>query len=68
MKQAVVDTDVRWSPEAVKVHEWRYELLKRHGYTDGAAAVLAQRVDVDLHLALKLIGNCPEQKALNILL
>lgn len=68
MEQAVEDDQIRWSPETVRVHEWRFDWLKRAGYSDGAAAVLAQRTDIDWHEASNLLKHCPEKTALKILL
>ena len=43
--------------------------LERAGYTAMAAAELAARHDVDLHLAVSLLGDgCSEELALAILL
>lgn len=48
---------------------WRFEQLLRAGYGRRAAARLARRRDVDLHLAVRLRRDgCPVATALRILL
>ena len=48
---------------------WRAEQLELAGYGAGAAAELAGRVDVDLHVATRLLADgCPAELALKILL
>lgn len=51
-----------------QVREWRFEQLQAAGYPQGEAFVLAGRLDVDLHVALRLIGaGCPAATAARIL-
>jgi hypothetical protein len=48
---------------------WRYEELVRAGYSERDAMVVADRVDVDLHRAIRLVeSGCPAKTALRILL
>ena len=48
---------------------WRYEELVRAGYSEREAMLVADRVDVDLHLAIALVeSGCPAKTALRILL
>ena len=55
--------------EAERVLGWRVEELERAGYDPIAALKLAERPDVDLHLAIGLLQQgCPELVALDILL
>ena len=55
--------------ESEQVVAWRREELERVGYDMAAARDLAQRTDVDLHLAIALgRGGCPPQTAIRILL
>jgi hypothetical protein len=55
--------------EAERVEAWRVEELERAGYDREAAAELASRTDVDLHLAVDLLRNgCTPELALSILL
>jgi hypothetical protein len=55
--------------DAAAVERWRAEALARAGYGPEGAALLAARLDVDLHAAIDLLGRgCPEQLALDILL
>jgi hypothetical protein len=55
--------------ESDRVERWRAETLERAGYDMTAAAVLAIRTDVDLHLAIELIEQgCAPELALRILL
>ena len=51
------------------VEAWRAEQLEMAGYGAQAAAELAIRHDVDLHIAIGLLGQgCPAELALKILL
>ena len=51
------------------VEQWRAEELERAGYPPQAAADLAARTDVDLHLAAELLSKgCSTELALQILL
>jgi hypothetical protein len=51
------------------VARWRFEQLLKAGYGQRPAARLAQRGDVDLHLAVRLRRDgCPVETALRILL
>ena len=55
--------------EVERVVGWRLEELERAGYSRSEARTLAERTDVDLHLARALArGGCPPQTALEILL
>jgi hypothetical protein len=55
--------------ELERVEQWRAEALERVGYSPDAAAILAARHDVDLHLALDLVEQgCPPEIAVQILL
>jgi hypothetical protein len=55
--------------EVERVERWRAEELMRAGYHPGAAADLAMRPDVDLHLAIGLLERgCPADLAVRILL
>jgi hypothetical protein len=66
-KAAIVETPNRG--EGRRVLGWRYEGLVRAGYAEREAMVLADRVDVDLHRAVQLLGRgCPPKTALRILL
>lgn len=48
---------------------WRYERLVRAGYPERDAMVVAERTDVDLHLAVELVERgCSTETALRILL
>jgi len=52
----------------VRVHDWRLEQLRLAGYPAEAAAELARRTDIDLHLATRLLqGRCDPGTALRIL-
>ena len=51
-----------------RVVGWRFEELRRAGYGERDALELADRSDVDLHLAVELIRRgCPLETALRIL-
>lgn len=55
--------------EVVLVAAWRAEQLELAGYGAAAAAELAERADVDLHVAVQLLSRgCPSELALKILL
>jgi hypothetical protein len=66
---SVAEIDTAQETEAVRVERWRAEELERAGYAAGAAAELATRLDVDLHLAVGLLERgCDADLALKILL
>jgi hypothetical protein len=51
------------------VRGWRFEQLRAAGYPPRAASVLADRRDIDLHVALGLLARgCDPVTALRILL
>jgi hypothetical protein len=55
--------------EGDEVLGWRTEELRRAGYGERAAQILARHSEVDLHLAVSLIvRGCPQRTALRILL
>ena len=61
------DTEIRDETELVSA--WRAEQLEMAGYGAQAAAELALRHDVDLHIAVDLVARgCPAELALKILL
>ena len=67
MATADVITTCKTEPE--RILNWRFEELERAGYPTSAAAELAERNDVDLHLAVELLrAGCPEPTAIRILL
>jgi hypothetical protein len=54
--------------EEIDVFCWRMEELIRAGYSAVAAGTLADRADVDLHRACRLlVQGCDERTALRIL-
>lgn len=54
--------------EAEKIQHWRFERLVEAGYKPEAAAFLADRVEIDLHLAVELARRgCPSATAVRIL-
>jgi hypothetical protein len=54
--------------EAPEVLRWRWEQLLDAGYDTQSASYLAKLVEVDLHLAVRLVHNgCPPDTALRIL-
>jgi hypothetical protein len=60
-------TDLREEIELVEA--WRAEQLEMAGYGAQAAAELAMRQDVDLHIAIDLLASgCQPDLALQILL
>lgn len=65
---AELEFDVR-EEEAERVLAWRLEELQRAGYERKMARTLAERADVDLHLATALLRRgCPVDTALRILI
>jgi len=61
------ETEIRDETELVAT--WRAEQLELAGYGAQAAAELAYRHDVDLHVAVGLLGQgCSPELALEILL
>ena len=61
------ETEVRDETDVVEA--WRAEQLEMAGYGAREAAELACRHDVDLHVAVNLVGHgCPHELALRILL
>lgn len=60
---------VRRIPEDRCIVRWRYGCLLAAGYGRRGAAEIAERRDIDLHLAVDLLEHgCPAQTALEILL
>ncbi|HSC73582.1 MAG TPA: hypothetical protein VLB89_05400 [Gaiellaceae bacterium] len=61
------ETEIRDETELVEA--WRAEQLELVGYGAAAAAELAARHDVDLHVAMELLAHgCSPELALKILL
>jgi hypothetical protein len=61
------ETDIYEETELIEA--WRAEALERAGYGAAAAAEIAVRHDIDLHVATDLLGRgCPADLALRILL
>ena len=66
---SAAEVEVHVESETERIERWRAEELERAGYTPSEAAELASRIDVDLHLAVELLGRgCPPETALRILL
>jgi hypothetical protein len=65
---SAAELDLHVETESERIERWRAEELERAGYDTGAAAELAIRHDVDLHLAVELLTRgCPTETALRIL-
>ena len=63
------ETHLTLENELERIEQWRAEELERAGYGVREAALLAERHDVDLHLAIELLARgCPSELALEILL
>jgi ABC-type phosphate/phosphonate transport system substrate-binding protein len=61
--------DIEIRDETELVEAWRAEQLELAGYGAAAAAELAARHDVDLHVAVEMLGHgCAPELALKILL
>ena len=53
---------------AAEVVRWRFERLVETGYDSATASSIAERVEIDLHLAMRLVRDgCPPKTALRIL-
>jgi hypothetical protein len=62
------EAERRWREEREELVCWRLEELRRAGYSEHAAVVLARDLDADLRLAVSLRERgCPEQTAFRIL-
>jgi hypothetical protein len=63
------ETQLVYDTEIDRIQQWRAEELERAGYPAKEATRLAERHDVDLHLAIDLISQgCPVPVAVEILL
>lgn len=66
---ATADVLTTCETESERILTWRFEELERAGYPASTAAELAERNDVDLHLAVELLrAGCPGPTAIRILL
>ena len=64
---SVAETEIL--DETALVEAWRADQLENAGYGAAAAAELAMRHDVDLHVAMELLtSGCSPELALQILL
>jgi len=63
------EAGTRESTEIERIERWRAEALERAGYNPRAAAEIAARLEIDLHVATSLLERgCSEELALQILL
>jgi hypothetical protein len=63
------ETQLVYDTEIHRIEDWRRAELERAGYPVKEATRLAERHDVDLHLAIDLISQgCPVPVAVEILL
>ena len=54
--------------EAAEVLRWRFERLLEVGYDRVTASSIAERLEIDLHLAMRLVANgCAPETAVAIL-
>ncbi len=66
---ASIDLQTLVETESERIERWRAEELERAGYEPRSAAKIAVRHDIDLHLAVDLLGRgCSPDLALKILL
>jgi len=66
---AAAEVQIPEVTERERIERWRSEELERAGYPPAAAAEVAGRLDVDLHLAVELLEQgCSAELALRILL
>jgi len=69
MDMTAAETRLVYDTELERIEQWRAEELERAGFPRRDAVRLAERHDVDLHLAIDLISRgCPPQVAVDILL
>jgi hypothetical protein len=69
LDMTAAETRLAYDTELDRIEEWRREELERAGYPVRDAARLAERHDVDLHLAVDLVSRgCPPSVAVEILL
>jgi hypothetical protein len=69
LRSAMSAVEAEIQDETALVVVWRAEQLELAGYGAGAAAELAARLDVDLHVAMGLLSQgCSADLALKILL
>jgi hypothetical protein len=67
MKQALSRTSEQHR-DGIEVLRWRFERLVETGYDSVTASSIAKCVEIDLHLAVRLVRNgCPPETALRIL-
>ncbi len=65
---AATDVRIVEESETERIERWRAGELERAGYDPDSACGLAQRHDVDLHLAIELLERgCPVETAVKIL-
>ena len=61
--------DLQIETESERIERWRFEALVRGGYGPAAARRIAERQDIDLHVAVGLLEQgCTPELALAILL
>jgi hypothetical protein len=61
--------DLQIESETERIERWRFEALVRAGYQPAAARRIAERQDIDLHVAVGLLEQgCSPELALSILL
>ncbi len=68
-RMTTIETEALAAGEIALVRAWRLEALERGGYDQPLASELAERCDVDLHLAVDLLRRgCVPELAARILL
>lgn len=61
--------DLQIETETERIERWRFEALVRAGYKPAGARRIAERPDIDLHVAVDLLEQgCSPELALSILL
>ena len=65
---SLAELDIEFDTESERVMLWRTEEMERAGYAPAEARELAERMYVDLHLAIELVRKgCPAETAVRIL-
>lgn len=68
MATAELNPTIESPAETQRVTAWRFDQLRAAGYDKSTATELAERADVDLHVAVELLRNgCSVELARRIL-
>ncbi|MCL4291025.1 MAG: hypothetical protein KJ051_12225 [Thermoleophilia bacterium] len=66
---SATESEIPIATELARVVDWRLRELLRAGYEPEPARRIAERTDIDLHVAVALVRQgCPPQTAADILI